>query len=282
MLYKYLTPERIDVIENKLIRYTQPDALNDPFELKPHASNLASDEYILSMFDETYHDEITQSYHELPKEIRDTISLNEFHEAIKPHVQSLRQHLPSIASGLNGLVNSKLHDGFNQHVGILSLTEAPDNLLMWSHYASEHTGFVIGFDETNKHFNSKRSESDEFYHLRKLEYRQHRPDISLIEMNSTDVFLVKSTDWEYESEWRIMRPLDHADKKIEQEDFSIHLFSIPADSIVEIIMGCRMDKDVMTKLLTTIATDPSLSHVRLYKSMPNKRQFKLDIHKIHQ
>ena len=34
-LYKYLSPERIDVLQNKQIRFTQPEALNDPFELKP-------------------------------------------------------------------------------------------------------------------------------------------------------------------------------------------------------------------------------------------------------
>ncbi len=32
ILYKYLTPERIDVLKNRKIRYTQPAAFNDPFE----------------------------------------------------------------------------------------------------------------------------------------------------------------------------------------------------------------------------------------------------------
>lgn len=32
IVYKYLRPERIDVLKNSLIRFTQPAALNDPFE----------------------------------------------------------------------------------------------------------------------------------------------------------------------------------------------------------------------------------------------------------
>jgi hypothetical protein len=34
-LYKYVVPERIDVLVNKRIRFTQPCFLNDPFEFKP-------------------------------------------------------------------------------------------------------------------------------------------------------------------------------------------------------------------------------------------------------
>ena len=31
-LYKYLCPERVDVLQNLRIRFTQVSALNDPFE----------------------------------------------------------------------------------------------------------------------------------------------------------------------------------------------------------------------------------------------------------
>ena len=34
-------------------------------------------------------------------------------------------------------------------IGVLSLSEKRDNLLMWAHYAAQHTGFVIGFDSEN-------------------------------------------------------------------------------------------------------------------------------------
>ena len=31
-------------------------------------------------------------------------------------------------------------------VGVLSLSETPNNLLMWAHYAAGHTGFVLALD----------------------------------------------------------------------------------------------------------------------------------------
>jgi hypothetical protein len=35
ILYKYVRPERIDILLNKRIRFTQPCFLNDPFEFAP-------------------------------------------------------------------------------------------------------------------------------------------------------------------------------------------------------------------------------------------------------
>ena len=42
-LFKYMRPERIDVVENLEIRFTQPDALNDPFELRPQFESLVAE-----------------------------------------------------------------------------------------------------------------------------------------------------------------------------------------------------------------------------------------------
>jgi len=35
---------------------------------------------------------------------------------------------------------------FRKRLGILCLTEDPDNQLMWVHYAARHSGSVVGFD----------------------------------------------------------------------------------------------------------------------------------------
>ena len=45
-IYKYVTIDRLDIITNGLIRFTQPSAFNDPFEAYPFFSKLADDEEI--------------------------------------------------------------------------------------------------------------------------------------------------------------------------------------------------------------------------------------------
>jgi hypothetical protein len=37
-------------------------------------------------------------------------------------------------------------------LGILSLSEVPDDLLMWTHYAANHSGFVLEFDDKHHWF----------------------------------------------------------------------------------------------------------------------------------
>ncbi len=39
LVYKYVVSEKIDVIKNRSIRFSQAGALNNPFEIKP-SSNL--------------------------------------------------------------------------------------------------------------------------------------------------------------------------------------------------------------------------------------------------
>ena len=45
VFYKYVSVERIDILQNRLIRFTQPNAMNDPFEAKPHFYKLGAEEF---------------------------------------------------------------------------------------------------------------------------------------------------------------------------------------------------------------------------------------------
>jgi len=49
ILYKYVPAERIDILENESIRYTQPRLLNDPFEMTPHFGALLSSNEIIGV-----------------------------------------------------------------------------------------------------------------------------------------------------------------------------------------------------------------------------------------
>ena len=42
-IYKYVVEERIDILQNGLIRFTQPSVFNDPFEVYPYFKAIADD-----------------------------------------------------------------------------------------------------------------------------------------------------------------------------------------------------------------------------------------------
>jgi hypothetical protein len=43
-LYKYVVAERLDVLQNSLIRFSQPSVLNDPWDMRPHVERLFTDD----------------------------------------------------------------------------------------------------------------------------------------------------------------------------------------------------------------------------------------------
>jgi hypothetical protein len=175
------------------------------------------------------------------------------------------------------MVRAFLEEKFDQLLGILSLTEKPDNLLMWSHYAASHEGFVIGFDSNHSYFDHRKSERDEFRWLRKVDYRRDRPNAPLNALDGVDVFLVKSKAWEYEQEWRIMLPIAEATEVVPGEPLPICLFDFPPDAVTEVIIGSRMQEMHKLRLRAILKQRTELANVQVFSSLPNEREFKLDL-----
>jgi hypothetical protein len=152
---------------------------------------------------------------------------------------------PTLAAALR----AKLHESLGNEIGILSLSETPTSDQMWALYASDHRGFVIGFDDSNSFFHAKRSETDEFYHLRKVNYVDHRLNFeSFEELTDAEIFTTKLNGWSFEREWRMLVPLLNRNAEITEPE-PIHLIPIPKSSIQCIILGYKSD----TKLRDSIA-----------------------------
>ena len=49
-LYKYVNTARISMLDDALIRFTQPGAFNDPFEMQPFFQSLAPDSHVEQLF----------------------------------------------------------------------------------------------------------------------------------------------------------------------------------------------------------------------------------------
>ncbi|WP_159065838.1 DUF2971 domain-containing protein [Gorillibacterium timonense] len=90
-------------------------------------------------------------------------------------------------------------------------SETYESILMWSHYADYHRGFCIGYD-----FKSLGLSDMRFRMLEPVVYRNDMFDLSsffnpdTLINNSTNIFvalyasIVKSSEWAYEKEWRIV------------------------------------------------------------------------------
>lgn len=252
-LYKFF-PARVEFFDNFLLRATGKHSLNDPFEVN------ASTDYLIDLYLEIGdgrfgldRDEILKFISEQPKQGR----------------------------------WAELGLPFYTDYGIISLTETKDNLLMWSHYADEHNGFVVEFDSRHEFFTSKfHSENNPCLgKASRVLYRKER--LCNLGEYLMEPFFHKSDEWAYEKESRLILSFQDADKILVPNDkaedlikargyfkqenlqkFSnrldviedpmypnnlhehseiLFMFEVPKDSIKSITFGCRASEEFINE-----------------------------------
>ena len=96
-------------------------------------------------------------------------------------------------------LTAEMQDGIDAR-GVLCLTEVPDNLLMWAHYASGHRGICLKFRHAGFFSRAQRVRYND-------EPRTIDPfDGSLVGLRIASLLVTKTTAWAYEGEWRIADP----------------------------------------------------------------------------
>lgn len=157
-------------------------------------------------------------------------------------------------------------DQLNNATMIHCLSEVPDDILMWSHYASAHSGITIGYNKNKllKHFKNN---------VFKVDYHDNYP--SLIEfidnfpnpLNSMKLFLLrKSTHWKYEKEWRVLQMSKNK------------YFDIPKDIIESLIFGCRCKKPIRDRIIKEVSRHNL--NLKLFEAVKNNSSYKVDIQPI--
>ena len=210
-LYKYVKFDDLKRILNGTIRFTQPGAFNDPFELVPEL-------YVPEAFgkqDVPFQFSLTAARREV---LADTT--NDEFEADHCSDQNARSIRASV----------------DQAIGMLCLSRNGSSLLMWSHYADGYSGAVVRFDETHEFFSGQIA----------MEYRERRPKMHIRDLTNGDSpipiaeFCVKANEWEYEQEVRVVRALRDCRCVGEAQGFPVYVMDVPATCIESVILGERM------------------------------------------
>jgi len=276
-LYKYLHPNRIDVLRKLRIRFSSPNVLNDPFELKPVLTGLASNSVLLDHLHEGLPELLVAEYDKLPIEVRSVISLEQFQAKIQEFIPNAEQTMLIMAEMATPVIQQQLGEKVCDAIGILCLTTSPDNLLMWAHYADAHRGFLIEFDSESSFFHQQRSENDEFGCLREVRYQQDRPNIFMSEIEAIHVFLTKGLVWRYEAEWRMLQPLSSAEAVLDDESGKVHLFEFPGHAIKSLILGSRMSDSNKRAIQEATQMNSDLNHVSIRHAAISQNEYKIII-----
>jgi hypothetical protein len=314
-LYKYVIPDRIDVLQNASIRFTPAAAMNDPFEVRPMFEAFDEDEVlrhtISSNMHEAFQQEVDSSViattlDDLFNQLEDVFAqvapgeevkkeLGEMRKALPPpdiFWTESKQRVPSMVNTFMEIMNNNMPifrnvvlTEFATKIGMLCLAGKCNNLLMWAHYANNYKGFVIEFNGKHRFFCRQRHAPEELGGLKKVRYTDIRPNKSLlIGLTAEEIFLTKSKKWKYEQEWRMLASFENEEDKclkidgkpvLDGDGLPIFLCPLPHDCITGVIFGSRMTEENKLKIANILSDDARYSHVKIYQSVLDERAFKL-------
>lgn len=209
-LYKYLPPKRISYLKDQLLRGTQPNALNDPFEFQPSFTE----------------EMLNQAKKNLGKE---DVSID-FKEFASEYF-------------------SKGGEIINNELGIISLSRNKSNIMMWSHYCRGHSGFCIGFDfNTDLPLEHRNDIEKHFRKVEYTSERVNAP-ISPNDQIPIELSHRKSIQWAYEEEIRLIFDLKKANKIVKKEHEKMCFFEISHELISDITIGINADSITKNRII---------------------------------
>jgi hypothetical protein len=155
---------------------------------------------------------------------------------------------------------------------IFCVVEDYDNLLMWSHYADCHKGAVIKLRCIPELDTPLCAATP-------IIYSDRMPVLAIIEDTFYDIpadqlglvqklFYVKSNDWSYEKEWRVVL------KRTSDNSQNYDMNNIHKEEIEAIYLGCKMSDRAKDNILEIVNT--KMQHVTVFQACKNRRYFKLD------
>jgi len=269
-LYKYrpligedeshINEHTLKILEKGELFFSKPSQFNDPFDTKINLDINVTEPELRAYYSRL----LTQQGEPLNRL-----------DAIIDKVNSGEINLEEIA-----LKNTQ-PDYFN----IFCLSKDEKNILMWSHYAKDHTGICIGF-KIHKKFNSMNIKISSSYTPppsvadlvsdlvpaiyinyctnRPKPYNHFKDNLKELELH----FMTKSKLWEYEQEVRIML----TNKMIHKNPICLE-----TKEIGEIIFGLRTPLGLIDKVKQIVNNYPDNGfHVKLYKCVEIKGKYAID------
>lgn len=246
-LFKYVPPERVDILETERITFTPPLRFNDPFDCHPTFCNLPS-------FEDLWRDE------------RSTPQFKGTEEERRRLTREMLEELQTDPEFFLSSVQEGTRKQICENGGVLCLTSVKDSLLMWAHYAASHFGFVFEFNRETPVFQSLGT----VFHVI---YSESRCQIDIRTMPTADVVWLrtKSQEWAYEKEFRIIRKLNEC--VAEQKDGKALFFRpLPKSAIRAIYLGVSMEKSFRDRISAAVRGTP----IKVFQAKLPQKAFGLE------
>jgi hypothetical protein len=252
---------------------TQPNKLNDPFEFTPIFDDRPTDDEIR---EKLLHPGF---YQEWRKQTGNQIPFEIYKQQIRDNIELLIAEQRRLEPEVTESYRQDFMETTGKASGLTCFSRRNDGLLLWSHYADGHKGFVVGFGVPQIVNSFGRDEAV----LVGVLYKKARPKISLY-ANVEEPNIVrrivgtKSPEWKYEEEYRLIIPRENFHDYDGEEKDGRLFWSIKANEQVvqSVIIGSRCDPKLKESLAAVLA-EPAYQHVETFEAIPDKMSFSIHI-----
>ena len=274
-LFKYVPPDRADIVENLCIRFSPFAEFNDPFESLPN-SQLVEDPIWQQRLEDkcvavAQFDSVAKSV-----QTRSPISFSE-HRFRRLHREQYASRIPELKRRAVEIFTNDAR----KHFRILSLSQcAPDTdeaALMWGHYTNAHQGLVLEFEATHDWVQWHKPERGPARDMGPVDYRPKRAAWDFSTEGEarprSDFVMSKSSSWAYEQEFRLLRTLESEDLDASKVD---SLVSFPPDLLRSVTFGVNTSDATKARVRAACAR-PELRHVKLRQAEIHPDEYRLAI-----
>jgi hypothetical protein len=265
--FKYATASTaVAVLSTSTVRYSSPLLFNDPFDLQtgmPFRFNMDAlperlfakvEALVLGPNIPEFLDPNGHPWSRVILEMREKLPSHGFPR------DSLRQALLPLFGTMKDYF-IKEHQRFQREwlekvprMRMLCVTEEHDNLLMWAHYAKDHTGAVLEFRVMPEEDNALCAAQPVIYHpeVPSPFSEEHLLDAIVGSAKLTMDELcrhyarAKSAVWSYEKEWRLYDLAPTADPPFYEDS------GLRRDEVAAIYLGCRMDESYRASIIDIV------------------------------
>ena len=213
-----------------------------------------------------------------PSTIRDKKERKAFEKKCK---KKILQKLSELSKNTtNSEHNMVISEALRSRLGVLCLSETYEDILMWSHYAYYHKGFVIGIKTSNLITYLRKNFKDcDKIGFKKVNYTNLRNKENLNEFLSLKPFYEKNSLWEYEKEWRALLDIEidwDKWKKVYLRNKEMKgIFSIPTECISKIIFGAMMEDSHIRAKCRHIRSQSGCQHITFERMRLHSTEYAL-------
>lgn len=199
-LFRYYKAQwAIRTLTDLEIRTSIPSKLNDPFELSP---NIDPSQFTQERIEDILcYDHIIDKYYDdeaVESGFRNKEDYKRWYLRSLP--ERAAERLKDIPTNVEADRKS-FSEKFGRYWRIVCASLVDDSILMWSHYADNHTGVVLEFDTGEPPFSEIGNDS-----ILTVKYSDRKPDYTHFDYGNGfkeemyRVAATKATDWAYEKE----------------------------------------------------------------------------------